>query len=1342
MTDIVADFELQPQPQIDADFNILEEETINAEFVLPNAMYHDRLEHRDYPDQHPMSAITDLAETLSEISSSVEDEKIRAETVEGDLNDLTTSEKSNLVGAINELDSSKQNNLTAGLGIDITNNEVSVTTPTLINSATGTNSLTVLGTSASQNGITNVGVSAEGTATNATAVGYSSSAEGAASTAIGKGANAHATRSIALGALSVASGDYSIAIGSHNSLYSSSARATAQSAIQLGNGTNSTPNTFQVGSYTLLNTSTGIIPNDRIDIDSVPTENSTNTVSSGGVYSKQGDLTTLTTTDKTNLVSAINELDSDKQENITAGTGIDITSNIVSVTDPTLVNNGNGTKALAVGKLSQSTAEGGLAVGYGARANSTYGTAVGYEARANNTNTTAIGKGAEATQQRAIAIGSGAEANAQDAIAIKGINNTANTMQVYTYTLLDMATGLIPNARIDIDSTPTANSTNTVSSGGTYTMVNDVITGTTDIDYDNTTSGLSSNTVKGAIDELASDVSDIDSLIPNQASSTNQLADKDFVNSSIATNTANFIGTFNSVAELEAYSGTVTNNDYAFVVGTDSAGNTVYDRYKYTDATTPASWIFEYELNNSSFTSAQWSAINSGATSTNISQIGTNTNDISTINTTIGGYGDIVTHDVSEFATAAQGSLADTAVQPADLATVATSGSYNDLTDTPTIGNATLTIQQNSVSVGTFTANATTNATVDITVPTDTSDLTNNAGYITGITSSDVTTALGYTPYNSTNPSGYISGITSSDVTTALGYTPYDSANPAGYTTNVGTVTSVNNISPVSGDVTLSIPTVNNPTITLTQGGVTKGSFTLNQASGDTIDFDAGGGSSRNIGEIIQSTIPLTDAGLHLLDGSLISGSGSYSAFVDYIGNLNNIIPVSEYVYNVSTTGTLSNNNGVLSGFSSSNTASIPTLFNNGSYSWEKVIKITTGNDVTTDQILFGNSENTPNGCTMNLNSGVLKIYGSSNSSTWNLFLDVASTLTLSVNTTYYIKYYFTGSAYKVDVSTTGAFAGEETNYITVTESTPATSQPISLGTYVGQSPFLGSIDLNESYIDINGQRWWNGVTIKRACFCTEEEWQASVATYGVCGKFVYDTVNNTVRLPKIAGFTESTIDPTVLGYLTEAGLPNITTGTIAGLNTVTSDMAVGALKYGQSTAKHGTYYTVNTNNDPNLSFDASLSNSIYGNSSTVQPQSIKVLYYIVIATSIKTQIEVDIDEIAADLNGKADVDLSNMNASGKSAIISASTPSGSITETTLTVGTPYTATVTGEYYLFGCVSSAARTIYVNDYAIGELGGSGWSREMITLNLRVGDVVNLTTSFNDLTRFTLNWRGK
>ena len=73
-------------------------------------------------------------------------------------------------------------------------------------------------------------------------------------------------------------------------------------------------------------------------------------------------------------------------------------------------------------------------------------------------------------------------------------------------------------------------------------------------------------------------------------------------------------------------------------------------------------------------------------------------------------------------------------VESSDLATVATSGSYTDLSDKPTIptvNNATLTIQKNGTNVQTFTANQSTNATANITVPTKTSDLTNDSGFIT-----------------------------------------------------------------------------------------------------------------------------------------------------------------------------------------------------------------------------------------------------------------------------------------------------------------------------------------------------------------------------------------------------------------------------------------------------------------------------------------------------------------------------------------------------------------------------------------------------------------------------------
>ena len=58
------------------------------------------------------------------------------------------------------------------------------------------------------------------------------------------------------------------------------------------------------------------------------------------------------------------------------------------------------------------------------------------------------------------------------------------------------------------------------------------------------------------------------------------------------------------------------------------------------------------------------------------------------------------------------------------------------------------------------------------TIPTATSDLTNDSGFITALGENDVTTALGFIPYNSSNPNGYIDGIVQSDVVTALGFLP------------------------------------------------------------------------------------------------------------------------------------------------------------------------------------------------------------------------------------------------------------------------------------------------------------------------------------------------------------------------------------------------------------------------------------------------------------------------------------------------------------------------------------------------------------------------------------------
>lgn len=120
-----------------------------------------------------------------------------------------------------------------------------------------------------------------------------------------------------------------------------------------------------------------------------------------------------------------------------------------------------------------------------------------------------------------------------------------------------------------------------------------------------------------AITNAQNKITAIESKIPASASSTNQLTDENFVNSSIATNTAYFIGTFDSIEDLNNYSGTLTRNDYAFVISQDENGNTVYNRYKYNGS----AWIFEYALNNSSFTAQQWASINSGITEEDVEKI-------------------------------------------------------------------------------------------------------------------------------------------------------------------------------------------------------------------------------------------------------------------------------------------------------------------------------------------------------------------------------------------------------------------------------------------------------------------------------------------------------------------------------------------------------------------------------------------------------------------------------------------------------------------------------------------------------------------------------------------------
>ena len=161
-----------------------------------------------------------------------------------------------------------------------------------------------------------------------------------------------------------------------------------------------------------------------------------------------------------------------------------------------------------------------------------------------------------------------------------------------------------------------------------------------DLDGSVQTSLRKADTAIQDVTQIENDIDNIEKLIPAAASDQNQLADKQFVNSSISTATATYRGSYNLVSDLELTIAATEqqiaaalatkmaalriepdNNDYCFVqIPTADATPTQIvrvDRYKYNGTV----WSFEFSLNNSGFTAAQWAALNSGITSGLVSKI-------------------------------------------------------------------------------------------------------------------------------------------------------------------------------------------------------------------------------------------------------------------------------------------------------------------------------------------------------------------------------------------------------------------------------------------------------------------------------------------------------------------------------------------------------------------------------------------------------------------------------------------------------------------------------------------------------------------------------------------------
>src|SRR5574344_753751 len=271
----------------------------------------------------------------------------------------------------------------------------------------------------------------------------------------------------------------------------------------------------------------------------------------------------------------------------------------------------------------------------------------------------------------------------------------------------------------------------------------------------------------------------------------------------------------------------------------------------------------------------------------------------------------------------------DEKISDIGLATVATSGSYNDLSDKPTIptipavNNGTLTIQKNGTTVKTFTANSSSNVTADITVPTKVSELTNDSGYITGVSwnnvsgkpstftpkahthaKSDITdfptlatvATSGSYAYLSNKPTipvidSTLSATSTNGLQNKVIKTALDGKANSSHTHTKSQITDFPTLATVATSGSYNdlsnkpaIPTVNNATLTIQKNGTTVKTFTANASSNVTANITVPTKTSELTNDTNYATQEYVSTNyVDLSSNQIIPGNKAFSGFLDYL---------------------------------------------------------------------------------------------------------------------------------------------------------------------------------------------------------------------------------------------------------------------------------------------------------------------------------------------------------------------------------------------------------------------------------------------------------------------------
>lgn len=165
--------------------------------------------------------------------------------------------------------------------------------------------------------------------------------------------------------------------------------------------------------------------------------------------------------------------------------------------------------------------------------------------------------------------------------------------------------------------------------------------------------------------------------------------------------------------------------------------------------------------------------------------------------------------------------------------------------------------------------------------------------------------------------------------------------------------------------------------------------------------------------------------------------------------------------------------NGVASGFQTNTSINTVEAFAPAAGdTWEMMFKLRTGANVTTQQQFLGCVTAKEKGIEIAVESSKWKWWVGTGTS-YNLASAKTGTYAVQPNTDYWIKVTYDGTAVTLYYSLDGV---EFIQDLQVSTTSPIAADRKSFGcdAYQDSSPWLGSIDFNETYINLNGERWWD----------------------------------------------------------------------------------------------------------------------------------------------------------------------------------------------------------------------------------------------------------------------------